>query len=62
MPQAQVGSFLALIPSPLGVGSIELDDGTSVHGFLCESHALQAAPDISHFGGWRAFLATQPST
>ena len=62
LPQSEVGSFLALIPSPLGLGSIELEDGTRVHGFLCEGHALQAAPDISHFGGWRAFLATQPST
>jgi allophanate hydrolase len=57
-----VGSFLALIPPPLGLGSIELEDGSRVHGFLCEGHALQAAPDITHFGGWRAFLATQPST
>ena len=62
MPQAQVGSFLALIPAPLGLGSIELEDGTRVHGFLCEAHALQSAPDISSLGGWRAFLATQPST
>jgi len=62
MPQAQVGAFLALIPPPLGLGSIELEDGSRVHGFLCEAHALQAAPDISHLGGWRAFLATQPST
>jgi allophanate hydrolase len=62
MPQAQVGSFLALIPAPLGLGSIELEDGTRVHGFLCEAHALQAAPDISHLGGWRAFLATQTAT
>ena len=62
MPQAQVGSFLALIPPPLGLGSIELEDGSRVHGFLCEAHALQAAPDISTLGGWRAFLATQTCT
>jgi allophanate hydrolase len=62
VPQSEVGSFLALIPPPLGLGSIELEDGSRVHGFLCEGHALQAAPDITHFGGWRAFLATQPST
>jgi len=62
MPQAHVGSFLALIPAPLGLGSIELEDGTHVHGFLCEAHALHAAPDISDFGGWRAFLAAQAAT
>ncbi|MFM7703950.1 MAG: allophanate hydrolase [Rubrivivax sp.] len=62
MPQARVGSFLALIPPPLGLGSIELEDGTRVHGFLCEAHALQAAPDISHLGGWRAFLASRAAS
>ncbi len=58
MPQAAVGSFLALIPAPLGLGSIELADGRRVHGFLCEAHAVAAAPDVSAFGGWRAYLAS----
>ena len=57
MPMTQVGSFLALIPQPLGLGTIELADGQRVHGFLCESVALVGARDITHFGGWRAFLA-----
>jgi len=57
VPIAQVGSFLALIPPPLGLGSIELADGTHVHGFVCEAHALADARDISSHGGWRAFLA-----
>ncbi|QTN23101.1 allophanate hydrolase [Rhizobacter sp. AJA081-3] len=58
MPQSAVGSFLALIPAPLGLGSIELADGRRVHGFLCEAHAVAAAPDVSGFGGWRAYLAS----
>ena len=58
MPQSAVGSFLALIPPPLGLGSVELADGRWVHGFLCETHALAGAPDISAFGGWRAYLAS----
>jgi allophanate hydrolase len=57
MPVAAVGSFLALIPPPLGLGSLELADGRLVHGFLCEAHALAAARDVTAFGGWRAFLA-----
>lgn len=57
MPQAAVGSFLALIPSPLGLGSVELADGRHVHGFLCEPHALAGARDVTSFGGWRAYLA-----
>ncbi len=58
MPLREVGSFLALIPAPLGLGSIELADGRFVHGFLCEAHAAASAPDVSAFGGWRAFLAS----
>ncbi len=58
MPQSQLGSFLALIPPPLGLGSIELEGGTHVHGFLCEAHALEGATDISQHGGWRAYLAS----
>ena len=57
LPMTQVGSFLALIPQPLGLGTVELADGQRVHGFLCESVALVGARDITHFGGWRAFLA-----
>jgi allophanate hydrolase len=61
MPMAAVGSFLAEIPSPLGLGSIELADGRRVHGFLCEAHALAGAADISAHGGWRAYLASGPA-
>ncbi len=57
LPQAQVGSFLALVPPPLALGSLVLGDGRTVHGFLCEPHALHGAADISRFGGWRAYLA-----
>jgi allophanate hydrolase len=57
MPQAQLGSFLALIPAPLGLGSLTLADGRQVHGFLCEAHAVAGAHDISALGGWRAYLA-----
>ena len=58
MPEREVGSFLALIPAPLGLGTIELSDGSHVHGFLCEAHAAEQGPDVSHFGGWRAYLAS----
>ena len=57
MPVAAIGSFLALVPPPLGLGSVELADGSRAHGFLCESYALSGADDITHHGGWRAFLA-----
>jgi allophanate hydrolase len=61
VPQATVGSFLASIPSPLGLGSIELADGRHVHGFVCEAFALAGARDITALGGWRAYLASLSS-
>jgi allophanate hydrolase len=62
MPVAEYGSFVALIPAPLGIGRIELHDGAHVQGFLCEQHGLRGAPDITGFGGWRAYLASMSST
>jgi allophanate hydrolase len=55
VPVAAVGAFLATISSPLGLGTIDLEDGSAVTGFLCEAHAAQGASDISEFGGWRAW-------
>ena len=51
------GSFVAGIPAPLGIGTIELEDGETVNGFLCEPYATETAQDISELGGWRAYLA-----
>ena len=58
LPASAFGSFVAGIPSPLGIGRVELEDGEWVQGFVCESWALADAPDVSHFGGWRAYLAS----
>ncbi|MEN3367252.1 MAG: allophanate hydrolase [Burkholderiales bacterium] len=59
MPVREYGSFVALIPAPLGIGSIELDDGSRVQGFLCEPEGLRGAADITSYGGWRAYLSSQ---
>jgi allophanate hydrolase len=59
LPAAEYGPFVAGIPSPLGIGRVELDDGEWVQGFLCESWAVHGAEEISHLGGWRAYLASK---
>ena len=56
---AAFGSFTAAIPPPLAIGTVALEDGSSVKGFLCETHATREARDISSFGGWRAWLRSQ---
>ncbi len=59
MPIESVGSFLALVPPPLSIGTIRLENGQMVKGFLCEPFALAGAQEITHFGGWRSYLAQQ---
>ncbi|HEY0571840.1 MAG TPA: allophanate hydrolase, partial [Enterovirga sp.] len=56
VPSAAFGSFVAGIPAPLGIGTIRLEDGSFVQGFLCEAHAIAGAQDITSRGGWRAFV------
>jgi allophanate hydrolase len=56
LPVTEYGAFVAAIPAPLGIGTIELAEGTFVQGFLCEAYATEDAEDITHFGGWRGFL------
>ncbi len=57
MPREQVGGFLELIPAPLGLGKVELDDGRWVSGFICEPGALGGAEEVTRWGGWRDYLA-----
>ncbi|MBN9277191.1 MAG: allophanate hydrolase, partial [Hyphomicrobium sp.] len=53
------GRFVAGVPSPLSIGTLKLEDGRSVKGFLVEAEAVREARDISTFGGWRAYVASR---
>lgn len=55
LPPAGFGVMTAAIPGPLGIGSVTLEDGRSVKGFLCEAIAVSDAEDISAYGDWRAY-------
>lgn len=56
LPSINYGEFVAEIPAPLGISSIQLQDGSFVQGFVCEAFAVHEAVDISAFGGWKAYL------
>jgi allophanate hydrolase len=56
LPDAAFGRFVAKIPPPLSIGTIELTDGRGVKGFLVEAEAVKDARDVSSFGGWRKFV------
>ncbi len=53
------GRFVAAVPPPLSIGTLELNGGRPVKGFLVEAEAVDGARDISSFGGWRAFMAQE---
>ncbi|MDP2024742.1 allophanate hydrolase [Sulfuriferula sp.] len=56
LPTSKFGSFVAGIPAPLGIGNLELADGSTVCGFICEGIGVVGASDITEFGGWKAYL------
>lgn len=59
VPVELFGSFVALVPAPLGIGTLTLQDGREVKGFICEGAAVEGATDITHLGGWRAYIASR---
>jgi len=59
MTESAFGRFVAAVPPPLSIGTLDIGDGRAVKGFLVEAEAVAAARDISSFGGWRAFTAQE---
>lgn len=59
LPIETVGSFLQGIPAPLGLGTVALEDGREVKGFIAAAGCVDPmALDVSDFGDWRAYLAS----
>lgn len=56
VPAEAFGSFVAAIPAPLGIGTVELIDGSQHAGFICEAGALDGAEDVTRYGSWRAYV------
>lgn len=52
LPKSSLGEFLKKIPSPLGLGKIQLKE-KEVIGFLCEGYMEKMGEDISQLGSWR---------
>jgi allophanate hydrolase len=59
MTAGALGAFMENVKEPLGIGTLELEDGEKVKGFLCEAYAALGARDITGLGGWRAWLDAQ---
>jgi allophanate hydrolase len=57
LPKAAFGDFIARVPSPLTIGTVELADGTRPKGFLCEPAGTAGAEDVTAVGDWRKVIA-----
>ena len=56
MSPASLGAFMDKVMEPLCIGTVELETGEKVKGFLCEPSGIGEAVEITSFGGWRAYL------
>jgi allophanate hydrolase len=52
LSEASLGSFLAELPEPMLLGSVQLSDGSTAVGFACDAVAASLGRDITHFGDW----------
>ncbi|CAN5542625.1 allophanate hydrolase [soil metagenome] len=55
------GSFVVEVPAPLAIGTVTLEGGGSVKGFVAEPRAIVGAEDITALGGWRKYIAGLPA-
>lgn len=53
---AGLGRFLAALPEPMLLGSIQLADGTAAVGFACDAVAAAEGQDITAWGDWLEYL------
>ena len=58
LPRNQWGSFLATIQAPLGIGRVELADGSWVMGFTADASLVISADaqEITQHGDWLTYL------
>lgn len=57
VPADKFGTFISMVPHPLGIGSVELQSGKWVKGFICEEMGYSEAVDITGYGGWRNYIS-----
>jgi allophanate hydrolase len=56
LPLPALGSLVEVLPPPLAVGRIGLDDASWVVGMIC-THRPAGALDVTEYGSWPAYLA-----
>ena len=59
VPAVGLASILLKEPAGLCIGLVTLADGRSVLGVLGEAYLCATGTEITHYGGWRAYMATK---
>ncbi|KAK9450510.1 uncharacterized protein V1518DRAFT_414031 [Limtongia smithiae] len=59
IPSSGFGAFIGQVPPPLAIGSVELESGHWVKGFVCEEIGFEGAIDVTKFGGWRGYIESK---
>lgn len=59
IPLAAFGAFMVGVKPPLAIGTLLIEDGSEVKGFVCEPCGIKGAEDITRFGGWRAYIQSK---
>jgi hypothetical protein len=54
-----LASVLLKEPPGLSIGKVKLADGAEVLGVLGEAILCEGQPEITHFAGWRHYIATR---
>lgn len=57
IPAENFGKFISFVPEPLGIGSVELENGEWCKSFICEEfgYNLSGTVDITSYGGWKNY-------
>ncbi|SCW03577.1 LAFE_0G13542g1_1 [Lachancea fermentati] len=58
VPKERFGEFIAMVPEPLGIGSVELESGEWVKSFICEEfgYAQKGTKDITEYVSFKTYI------
>lgn len=58
VPIDKFGDFIAMVPQPLGIGSVELANGKWIKSFICEEagYTAEGSVDITKFGSFKNYV------
>jgi len=59
VPSEGLAGLLLSEPPGLAIGKVVLRDGSIVLGVLGEPFLCEGQPEITRFGGWRAYIASK---